>query len=287
MSAAHIVEALGGHRAGREWMARCPAHDDRTPSLAIREGRDGKILLKCHAGCSQWDVIDALKNSGIWTPGKTRPQERVLISSPRLQNESDAQRATFALKLWDESADARGTGVATYLSSRGLSLPATNCLRFHPGLKHPSGLRWPAMVALVLGTDAEPIAVHRTFLAKDGACKAPVSPQKMMLGRAKGGAVHLSPAASTLMVGEGIETTLSAMQAAGLPGWAALSTSGMKSLRLPEKVREVIILTDRDAAGEAAAEASAARWVQEGRSVRIARPSEGSNDFNDMLCRSS
>ena len=42
------------------WMARCPAHEDRTPSLSIREGDDGRILLHCFAGCGACDVVDAL-----------------------------------------------------------------------------------------------------------------------------------------------------------------------------------------------------------------------------------
>jgi hypothetical protein len=46
-------------------MARCPAHEDRNPSLSIREV-EGKVLLHCHAGCSQQDVIDALKARGLW-----------------------------------------------------------------------------------------------------------------------------------------------------------------------------------------------------------------------------
>jgi Protein of unknown function (DUF3631) len=41
-------------------MATCPAHDDRTPSLSIDEGSDGRALLKCHAGCAVTDVIAAL-----------------------------------------------------------------------------------------------------------------------------------------------------------------------------------------------------------------------------------
>lgn len=45
---------------GGQWMAQCPAHDDRNPSLAIREGRDGSALLTCHAGCDYTDVIGAL-----------------------------------------------------------------------------------------------------------------------------------------------------------------------------------------------------------------------------------
>ena len=66
------------------------------------------------------------------------------------------------------------------------------------------------------------------------------------------------------------------------PAWAALSTSGLRALDLPDTVRQVIVLADGDDAGEAAAREAALRWKREERSVRIARPSRGS-DFNDML----
>lgn len=46
-------------------MALCPAHDDRNPSLSMCE-KDGKLLLRCHAGCEQRDVIEALKARGLW-----------------------------------------------------------------------------------------------------------------------------------------------------------------------------------------------------------------------------
>ena len=49
------------------------------------------------------------------------------------------------------------------------------------------------MVALVTrGIDDVPLAIHRTFLARDGFGKAPVNPQKMMLGPCRGGAVRLA-----------------------------------------------------------------------------------------------
>ena len=90
------------------------------------------------------------------------------------------------------------------------------------------------MVALVTrGADDTPLAIHRTFLARDGAGKAPVDPQKMMLGPCRGGAVRLAEPGDVLMVGEGIETCLAAMQATGHPAWAALSTSGLRALDLP------------------------------------------------------
>ncbi|MCY1428182.1 hypothetical protein D9M71_440550 [compost metagenome] len=43
-----------------KWVARCPAHDDRTPSLHITEAEDGKLLVKCWAGCSVEKIIPAV-----------------------------------------------------------------------------------------------------------------------------------------------------------------------------------------------------------------------------------
>jgi DNA primase len=54
------------------------------------------------------------------------------------------------------------------------------------------------------------------------------------------------------------------------------------ALDLPQTVRDVIVLADGDDAGKAAARGAALRWKREGRRVRIAYPSEGT-DFNDML----
>jgi hypothetical protein len=42
------------------WQVRCPGHEDRNASLSIREGTDGRVLLKCHAGCQNQDIVSAL-----------------------------------------------------------------------------------------------------------------------------------------------------------------------------------------------------------------------------------
>jgi putative DNA primase/helicase len=139
------------------------------------------------------------------------------------------------------------------------------------------------MVALVThGATGSPIAVHHTFLVRGGGGKAPVDPAKMMLGPSRGGAVRLGEPGAVLMVGEGIETCLAAMQATGNAAWAALSTSGLRSLDLPRDIRDLIVLADGDEPGEAAAKECAQRWQREGRRVRIARPPHGM-DFNDLL----
>jgi putative DNA primase/helicase len=72
MTAEHIAHALGARRSGAGWSARCPAHKDRTPSLSICRSKDGKLLVHCHAGCAQADVIDALKGHGLWPERQRR-----------------------------------------------------------------------------------------------------------------------------------------------------------------------------------------------------------------------
>ncbi len=47
-------------RGQGQWMACCPAHEDRSPSLAIKENHDGRVLLKCFAGCGAADVVHAV-----------------------------------------------------------------------------------------------------------------------------------------------------------------------------------------------------------------------------------
>lgn len=45
--------------AGR-WVTRCPAHEDKSPSLSIREKDDGRVLLHCFGGCVVGDVLAAV-----------------------------------------------------------------------------------------------------------------------------------------------------------------------------------------------------------------------------------
>ena len=62
MSAAKLIDHLDKVRStgnGR-WLACCPAHEDRTPSLSIRELEDGRVLVHCFAGCGAADVVGAV-----------------------------------------------------------------------------------------------------------------------------------------------------------------------------------------------------------------------------------
>lgn len=56
-----VLDRLSGVKAnGEQWVALCPAHEDRHPSLSIRRGNDGRCLVNCFAGCAAEDVVAAI-----------------------------------------------------------------------------------------------------------------------------------------------------------------------------------------------------------------------------------
>jgi phage/plasmid primase-like uncharacterized protein len=145
------------------------------------------------------------------------------------------------------------------------------------------------MVAIVDHVQRGPVAVHATYLRPDGSGKAdiPKEQQKACFGPIKGAAVRfgMPRPGEWLAVGEGIETTLSVAAACAMPAWAALSAGGIRSLVLPRDATHVIICADHDASGvgERAARDAAARWLAEGRRVKLALPPRVGIDFNDIL----
>lgn len=67
MNAERISSGLPRVRkiAEGRWLACCPAHDDKNPSLSITQTHD-KVLVHCFAGCEQRDVLQALAELGLW-----------------------------------------------------------------------------------------------------------------------------------------------------------------------------------------------------------------------------
>ncbi len=60
---AAVAEHFDARRTGAgRWIAKCPAHPDRSPSLSIAEGRDGKVLVRCFAGC---ELSAVLQSAGL------------------------------------------------------------------------------------------------------------------------------------------------------------------------------------------------------------------------------
>jgi hypothetical protein len=74
------LEAVKRTGPGR-WLARCPAHDDKRPSLSVRELDDGRVLVKCWAQCTAQEVVAAagLKMEDLFPPREIqhgRPERR-------------------------------------------------------------------------------------------------------------------------------------------------------------------------------------------------------------------
>ncbi len=294
MNAQKITEALDGQWHGSYGTAKCPAHDDREPSLSVRDGVDGEPVFNCFADCDWRDIKDVLRARGLLPErGARRCRHRRIrpptAPKPQVVDVDQQQRIEFARRKWHEAVPIKDTPADVYLRARGLE-PGPDgwppSLRYHSSVKHgPTGLYLPAMLgAVAIYPSREVVGLHRTFLRADGRDKAPVSNNKMMIGKCAAGAVRLTPAGPEMLLSEGIETGLSVQQATGLPVWATLSTSGLRSVILPPEVELVIVAADGDEAGEIAAQAAARRFIAEGRKVKIARPPQGM-DFNDVLLK--
>ncbi|MCP3972634.1 MAG: hypothetical protein GY717_20380, partial [Rhodobacteraceae bacterium] len=159
------------------------------------------------------------------------------------------QAISAAAAIWREGQEATASPVHRYLARRGIGealLPVLpTCLRFHPDLPYMErgGSGWveihrgPAMLGKMVQPDGRFGGVHRTWLDCDqpkgkiriprqgefaakrqGECFDP----KKTLGSKKGGTIRLDlpEGADTMVVGEGIETTLTAMVSAVFPGAA-------------------------------------------------------------------
>ncbi len=119
MTADDIAKTLNGHRSGSGWMARCPAHQDATPILSIHDS-EGRILIHCFAGCTQGDVIAALRKRGLWP-------ERMQLQWTRAERREYGRRRAWAevlaerALLWQaamvrESEQAKTRAHAQYLA---------------------------------------------------------------------------------------------------------------------------------------------------------------------------
>ena len=274
------LDGVIGPDSSGNYRAICPVDREvDNPSLSIKRSAFGAILFKCFRDCAAGDIEAAIEAR------RAKGERRGVIpdtSERRALSKDDT--FAIAMRLWLQTKPAEGTPVETYLRRRGIKIKLPPTLRSHPNLKHQSGGYYPAMLAIVVDADGHAVGVHRTFLTADGR-KAKVGSVKMALGPVSGGAVRLVATKAIpkkLAIAEGIETALSVAQMnPGLNVWAALSTSGMRNLIVPAGVEEIVICSDGDDAGSAAARYLQLR-MQDIRRVRVVSAPDG-QDFNDIL----
>ena len=290
-AAADLALQLRGRRSGDGWVARCPAHSDRRPSLSICHGADGRLLLHCFAGCSWAAIREALRARSLWPERGScppRPQQVWRASHRRRQPPVlEPEQLAFLRRIWRNAMPAPGTEVEIYLRRRSITTPVPPTLRY-ARLRHRESSRWLAcMVAAIQAPDGRLTGLHRTYLRLDGHAKADVDPVKKMLGDCRGGAVRLTPIGRRLALCEGIETGLSIREACSdLTVWCALSAGNLDQLTLPALVEEIVLVADGDPVGERAA--GKARWayLDQGLSVQLVLPPAG-QDINDVLRRAA
>lgn len=272
------------HRAGHEWKACCPFHADGSPSFTIFADGTRWHCFGCGAG---GDVLDYLQRAHeVSLPDAARMLEGgtlPMVVQPALPPEPDRDTTAEAVSIWRAAQPAAGTLADIYLRSRGLDCRIPESIRFAKLAYGPRSPTRPCLVALVASPDHRAVGIHRIFLRDDGLGKADVRKPKLSLGRIRGCAVRLAPAAREMIIAEGIEDALTLQQELGIAAWAAAGAGMLQGLQLPVGATSIIIGADRDKSGEAAARSVAERLAGEGRTVRIIRPVRGFKDFNAEL----
>lgn len=280
-TAAEIITGLGGsHHSG---LCRCPAHDDNTPSLSVRDV-NGKVRLKCFAGCSYEQISAALRQRGLWGSSSVSrgfQQKENQPSESKLRESEDLHHSLLKAVLRSKETPSE------YLKGRGLGLEPKNLkLLSESDCFRITGKRFPAMAAAILSQNGDVQGTHVTYLTRDKKqnCVGRDGKLRRMYGKSGYGAVPLAPTdeRSPVVIGEGIETTLAAMELSGLPGVAALSAENLKVIS-PPPCASVIIAADNDNPGKEAASALAYKLSSQGYTVRIALPPEEGTDWNDAL----
>ena len=217
-----------------------------------------------------------------------RPQPREPSPDVPRSRKSPSGTPEAASRLFAAAGPVAGSLAEVYLRNRGITQPVpSSALRFHPKCwyrdeAYPRPTPRPALIAAVTDGAGALQGVHRTWLRSDGQDKAGLKVPRRAMGHILGNAVRINPVGDILVVGEGIETILSIREACSrLPVWAALSSSHLGAVLLPEGLQRLYIACDRDPAGQRAAERLLARAFEVGIGVVVLEPQLG--DFNDDL----
>ncbi|MCG4260278.1 toprim domain-containing protein [Acetobacter senegalensis] len=257
------------------------------------------------AWAENWLGLNTATNDA---PVQRRPaiQEK-LNTSQELDKEAQRMRAK-ARRLWQEGQPIQGTPADSYLLGRGLDLRALphmpGSLRFHPAAWCAEAQRTlPCMLGAIASPAGKLIATHRTWLQRmpSGAwVKADLRAPKKVLGSFAGGSVRLTrgasgkalgiaDAGSSVIIAEGIETSLAvALSCPEMRVLAGVSLSNMGAVGLPPEITTVIIAADNDGpnnhTARKALETTCQKFAEQGREVRLALP-ENKGDWADVFTK--
>ena len=287
-----------GKKQGRYWCAG-DARGASGRSLFVRLSPPGTPGKWTDAATGEHgDLLDLVRlATGSASLRETLAEARRFLAqpaaAPRNTDRDTYDRTAAARNLWNRCGPIDGTQAEAYLRAREIHRCRFPALRFHPALPYrPDAGGWrrlPALVAAVTGDDAELAGVHRTWLDPARPAKARVSRPRKALGRVHGLAVRFGDAASasTLLVGEGIESVLSLVTVladadrSSTLSAAALSAGSLGAFVPPENIARLIVAQDRDEEGEIASLRLQLRCKRLGVATSVLLPAE--NDFNEDL----
>jgi putative DNA primase/helicase len=307
-----MARALGGEVSGRRVLAPGPQHSpkDRSLCISLAPAMPCGFLVHSFAGddpieCK--DYVRARLGLPAWQPGdeqdrrfhpsRIKDWDRTMADSQanlRERTEDDLIRIKRAQALWNEAADLRGTMAVQYLMARALDLPddlASAVLRFHPRCpwrNEDTGCteRIPVLLAAFRSIDDHDItAVHRIRL--DQPQRWPKADRRM-LGLVYRAAVKFDPVATTVTIGEGVETCMAARKCMAIgdieraPVWALGSVGAISFFPVLDGVKRLIILGESGEASAQAVRLCGQRWQHAGRRVQVLYSEIGS-DVNDAL----
>lgn len=128
-------------RTGAGWTACCPAHEDTTPSLSISDGDKG-VIVKCHAGCSQESVLNAIEALGV-SIRRPKTNGHNHEEQPVLTIEALAAAKGLALAtLTDNHVTHDADGVGFRYGNRDGELTGTKWRKSLGGGAGGKGFRW-------------------------------------------------------------------------------------------------------------------------------------------------
>jgi hypothetical protein len=256
---------------------RCPAHDDKTASCGVKDTREGRIAVKCHAGCNHKAILDAIEAKGLVV---RRPGNRLAEKKPPESLFTQAQAIDPSLPYFQ----ARGLDSAAFPDLSRVVRFAPRCWRA------ASKTEESALIAALSDEAGQVRAIQRLYLTSDRRAKAS---KPMSLGKISGLAIKLGPPTETLYVGEGLEDAMTAQQASEGAGsaWAAAGSSNMPNLVVPAAVTTVVFLgqngkndpTQHDKTFEQNLAKAAPKLLAQGKAVRVAWPPVGIKDANDLV----
>ena len=251
------------------------------------------------------DAVETLAGQrplGDATAAREQARERDRINRETKARE-DARKTADAIRIWNDGTCIWNTPAQAYLASRACAgmfpVDRDAVFRWHPACPFGTG-QLPCLLAIYRNVHTDdPQGVHRTPLTLEG--KRATGPdgekiKRQAYGPTTNGAIKLWPSSTVtnrLVVGEGIETALSAALhiphrgRALSPAWACMNAGNIGDLPVLDGVETLTILVDNDPSGTGQREAAkcAERWQLAGREVFRLIPKVSGFDFNDIINR--